>query len=255
MKKIKKVVGMAFCGSLLMGAVQVSANAADPVASPVVSNDTEQVHNFEVNNFREKVTLDENVTSDDLKLNYIKIEDIIPSNAKAVRTESPNSVKLDLYDKDTGALLVSYSETDKPNFSAKSFATVSAGENRIVTTSTQKYWGPAYLDLTVNMDVFVSGGFKQINGILNTSMQVINSGTFTMEDKTMSAISTTGSFPTYKISATGQGSVVYHYTGTFEAGFSYSAFSAGDYSMSGSITGDWYARRWTTMGLSYSVGN
>ncbi|MBP1905375.1 hypothetical protein J2Z32_002005 [Paenibacillus turicensis] len=184
-----------------------------------------------------------------LKMTYIKVPN--SKNVDIKRTEDSNSTKVEIFDKETGVLLDTYGETVEPVIQ-KGF-NLQAGNYRIVTTTKDTKIGPGTVRMTVKMNVYSSGSFRQINSVESKTMAAITSGAFTLEDDDVVAISTTGSFPTHEITANGSGVLTFKGTKSSSAGFSFEIFKGFGFDMSGSSSSDWYARKYFEMGLTYNL--
>jgi hypothetical protein len=143
-----------------------------------------------------------------LKLTYVDIP--FSESVSLVRSETIDSAKVEVIDTKTGILLNTYRETiEKQQQKKSNINYITSGDYYIVTTTSDRTNGPsgtqAVTRLTVKMNVYSSGGFRQINSIESKTMAVVNSGGFTLESVDTVAISATGSFPTTGIRANGTG--------------------------------------------------
>lgn len=198
-----------------------------------------------------------------LKLTYVDVP--VSEKVNLVRSETADSVKIDVVDKETGKVLNTYGEIlEKKQRLASTnllpFA-AAAGDNYIVTTYQERKDGPngaeAVTRLTVKMDVYSSGSFRQINSILSKTMAVVSSGDFTLESVDTVAISSTGSFPTTKIGANGTGVVTIKKTFTsstaMQAGIQ--AWEIANFSVTytGANAKEFYARKPVSLSLTYDL--
>lgn len=194
-----------------------------------------------------------------LKFTYVTI----PNNSETytVRSEDALSAKVKVYDKNTNDLITTHGEIIEKDtrFSAPFLFSgfSSQGDYYIVTRYEEREDGPAVTRLTVKMNVYSSGSFRQIDKIESATMAVISSGGFTLEDIDVVAISSTGDFPTTSIRAHGTGTITYQktYNEQGSGGFSASAlkFAGFQITYSQGNSKDFYARKPIDIRLNYSL--
>lgn len=190
-----------------------------------------------------------------LKLTYISIP--ILDNQYFIRSETFNSVKVEVFDSNSDELVNTYGEIIENTNTLLS----SNGSYSIVTTYKESTDGPpgnqSISRLTVKMNVYSAGGFRQINSILSTSMSLTGGSDATLESIDAVSISSTNEFPTTAISANGTGVLTtkHIFEGNIEmqleAGkWKYAGFSV---TFSGGVGFEFYARKQINLSLNYSL--
>lgn len=194
-----------------------------------------------------------------LKLTYVDIP--FYENVNLVRSETVDSAKVEVFDRKTGELLNTYRETIEKQQKKSNINSITSGDYYIVTTTNDRTDGPngtqAVTRLTVKMNVYSSGGFRQINSIESKTMAVVNSGGFTLESVDTVAISATGSFPTTEVRANGTGVITKKMTYTslwdFSAGLSAWKMAEFNITYQDSTAKEFYARKPISVSLNYSL--
>ncbi len=137
----------------------------------------------------------------------------------------------------------------------------STGTNSIVTTYTERTDGPSInrivSRLTVKMNIFTSGSFRQINSVLSTSLATVNSNFSTIEDIDTVVIPSSSDFPSTGISANGTGVVTTKATFStkLELEAAISKYKEVNFAitLSGGVSFDFYARKSIDLALNYSL--
>jgi hypothetical protein len=103
----------------------------------------------------------------------------------------------------------------------------------------------------MQLNIYSSGSFRQINSILTQSVAIVSSSGSTLEDKYISSVSTSGSFPATEVLATGTGTITRKLTNTTQEQLYVGVgFSIGG---SASTATDWYARKPVSLSYDYSL--
>jgi len=188
-----------------------------------------------------------------LKLTFVSIP--IADNQYFIRSESFNAVKVEVFDSNSGELVNTYGEIIENTNTLLS----SNGSYSIVSTYKESTDGPpgnqSISRLTVKMNVYSAGGFRQINSILSTSMSLTGASDATLESIDAVSISSTNEFPTTAISATAVLTTKHIFEGNIEMQFEASKWRHAGFSVtfSGGVGFEFYARKQVNLSLNYSL--
>lgn len=116
-----------------------------------------------------------------------------------------------------------------------------------------KYDGPVKTTIEVVLDLWSSGSFRQINGVLSHKIFASGNGSTTLEDKSTQVSSQTGGYPTTGVNFSGSGVITQTTTILVSGSFSISALESAGFSVSSSSGITRYMRKYTSISGSYRV--
>jgi len=207
------------------------------------------------------VTLSFSSNANAEELEKVKLKNVfveIPydqSEFEFLKTESQNSVKVDVVDKETGKVLETYGEIVEPTVKAfKENATMAATSSYSVSTVyRQRTDGPAVSRLSTQLNIYSSGSFRQIQGILNTWWSEATGGSWYLTREVASAVSMTGSFPTTKVQVSGSATIEVKTSHSISGEFSISALQSAGYSYGYTSGSEVFYRKPISLGFQYSL--
>ncbi|MGL6248070.1 MAG: hypothetical protein ACRC3A_03150 [Culicoidibacterales bacterium] len=116
-----------------------------------------------------------------------------------------------------------------------------------------KYDGPVQTTIEVVLDLWSSGSFRQINGVLSHKIFASGNGSTTLEDKSTQVSSQTGGYPTTGVNFSGSCVITQTTTTLVSGSFSVSALQSAGFSVSSSNGITRYMRKYTAISGSYRV--
>ncbi|WP_339279006.1 hypothetical protein NYE40_22745 [Paenibacillus sp. FSL W8-1187] len=178
-----------------------------------------------------------------------------------VKSESGNTTEVKIFDKETGSLLETYGEIEKGQLSPQIDSRIknslitplASSAVTLVIAYSDKASGPVTTRLQADLEVAVSGSFRQINKVNNTALRIINSNAASLEGTSAYTASRTGKFPATEISSLGSGTITVKTTQNASGELSLSVLESFGYSFTYGTSTDVYARKPFDQTLYYSV--
>lgn len=190
----------------------------------------------------------------DIRLDMLKVT--VPYNASDIEVKfvkDSTFVKAIILDKETKKELDTYTEFIEPPKNAKfgfNMSTRNDGDIIYRTLTRKKDVTPASVEACARVEIYSSGSFRQINKVEEVWQRPGNSGSYTLEDKKTFCNT---SLPSSRITVNVSGNVVVKSTTTIGGEFSFEFLESCGFSMSGSSSGDWYARKGYNMDILISL--
>lgn len=160
-----------------------------------------------------------------------------------VETNNSNIEQINIYDKETNELISEISVEDEVSL----YRSLSNNNytSKVVTQTTGSGYGKASLKARLN--VYTSGSFREIKGVLNTWWEQGSAATY-FEQQNGTTIPTNGSWPATSVNVSGNATLTAQTTQEMSAGFEKAGFS-----ISFGFGGTYYARKNISLSYNYSL--
>ncbi|MGE8006732.1 hypothetical protein [Lysinibacillus sp. NPDC093216] len=163
-----------------------------------------------------------------------------------VETNNPNIEQINIYDKETNELISEISVEDEVLYHGLArAASEDSYTSKVVTETTGSGYGKASLKARLN--VYSSGTFREIKGVLNTWWEQGSAATY-FEQQNGTTIPTSGKWPATKVNISGNATLTAQTTQDMSAGFEKAGFS-----LSFGFGGNYYARKNVNLSYNYSL--
>ncbi len=173
----------------------------------------------------------------DIRLDMLKVT--VPYDSRDIEVEYVKDsayVKAIILDKETKEELERYTEFIEP-----AQMSIRSTKNTVWRTiMNKKSIKPASVEACARVEIYSSGSFRQINEVKDVWQRPGNSGSYTLEDKRTFCET---SLPSTKIRINASGNVVVKSSTSVGADFSFEFLKSCNFSMSGSVSDDWHARK------------
>lgn len=173
------------------------------------------------------------------------------------RIENDNQVEVIVRDKETNEILSVIGEIIEYISEEKSILMLDGIELQGITTHNTIYrnytHGAAVAQLWAKLELFTSGSFRQINGVVDHGWRENSDGPWYLTRESTSVVSLSGKYPSTSVNI--QGSATITGTATVSHGYSWSIsfLESAGFDITNETSSDWHFRKLINHGFRYSI--